>query len=136
MGLLPIQFQDRTEFRPLGQAVKKDEAEAADPFRDFEKIDHSIEEAKKLPEVTPEMAGRALRSLCVEEWKKKERKEALDRITKQCDSTLTWPTLPGLPDKYKSFNNPTLLKQFADAMAEKAASGNLSALVWPEIAGM
>ena len=62
--LLPPSMQDKTEFMPLGKAIQKPEPVKADPVRDFEKHNHDIPGAK-LPRVTPEMAARALRSLCM-----------------------------------------------------------------------
>lgn len=67
-------MQDKTEFMPLGKAIPKPVPVKADPVRDFEKHNHDIPGAPKLPRVTPEMAARALRSLCVDGLK-----EAYDR---------------------------------------------------------
>ena len=64
MGLLPPSMQDKTEFMPLGKAIQKPEPVKADPVREFEKHNHDIPGAPRLPLVTPEMAARALRSLC------------------------------------------------------------------------
>ena len=64
MALLPPSMQDKTEFMPLGKAIPKPEPVKADPVRDFEKHNHDIPGAPRLPLVTPEMAARALRSLC------------------------------------------------------------------------
>ena len=62
--LLPPSMQDKTEFMPLGKAIQKPEPVKADPVREFEKHNHDIPGAPRLPLVTPEMAARALRSLC------------------------------------------------------------------------
>ena len=75
--LLPPSMQDKTEFMPLGKAIQKPEPVKADPVREFEKHNHDIPGAPKLPRVTPEMASRALRSLYPSELKKPRRKSEM-----------------------------------------------------------
>ena len=137
--LLPPSMQDKTEFMPLGKAIQKPEPVKADPVREFEKHNHDIPGAPKLPRVTPEMAAHALRSLCVDGLK-----EAFVRISKQYEGSinreysepwegllqkqaerldklselskppaLTWPTLPDLPE-------PTFLPEVVNPAPSKA----------------
>ena len=138
MALLPPSMQDKTEFMPLGKAIQKPEPVKADPVRDFEKHNHDIPGAK-LPRVTPEMAARALRSLCAAgamihvdgrivlgptsvEFEGGGFGYIAQPSTTQ--SLLTWPTLPDLPE-------PTFLPEVVNEAPSRDTEplGDLSAKI-------
>lgn len=121
--LLPPSMQDKTEFMPLGRAIKKPEPVKADPVRDFEKHNHDIPGAPKLPRVTPEMAARALRSLCVDGLK-----EAFVRISKQYEASIN--------QEYEDRWDDLFQKQAAKQMERLDKLSELSkppALTWPTL---
>ena len=131
MALLPPSMQDKTEFMPLGKAIQKPEPVKADPVREFEKHNHDIPGAK-LPRVTPEMASRALRSLCVGEWtaeqKKKERKEAFDRISKQYEASINRE----YPELWEGLFQKQAAKQ-AERLDKLSELSKPPALTWPTL---
>ena len=141
--LLPPSMQDKTQFLPLGKPMQKPEPAKADPVRDFERHNHDIPGAHKLPHVTPEMAARALRSLCtdevefpqffmfgessveyegpahlspfdVEAYKAERRSLMRGKLERTFEPrALLWPTLPDLPE-------PTFLPEVVNPAPDSA----------------